>query len=76
MSLSSSSTFGIFLGFLTGAIWLFLAVSGTISGFLGLLGLTGILLTIINVLVALCGFICFLVFGLYVFKRAWHHCRD
>ncbi|WP_394233523.1 ABC transporter [Niallia oryzisoli] len=76
MSLSSSSTFGIFLGFLTGVIWLFLAVSGTITGFLGLLQLTGILVTIINVLLALLGFLCSLVFGLYIFKRAWHYCRD
>jgi len=76
MSHTSSSTFGIFLGFLSGAIWLWLAISGTISGFLELLALSGILATIINVLVALIGFFAFLVFGLYLFKRAWNYCRS
>ena len=76
MGLSSSSIFGIFLGFLTGVIWLWLATSETITGFLGLLGLTGILVTIINVLVALIGFLAFLIFGLYGFKRAWEYSRD
>ncbi|WP_071394336.1 ABC transporter [Bacillus tuaregi] len=74
--MTNSGTFSIFLGFLTGALWLYLAVSGILTSFLALLGLAGVLVTIINVLVALVGFLAFLVFGYYVFKRAWHSARS
>lgn len=66
---------GIFLGFLTGVIWLLLALSGFIIKFFGLLGLGGVLGNILNILVALIGFLAFVLFGLYLFKKAWHYCK-
>ena len=66
---------GIFLGFLTGVIWLLLALSGFITEFFGLLGLGGVLGNILNILVALIGFLAFVLFGLCLFKKAWHYCK-
>ncbi|MBM7608551.1 fluoride ion exporter CrcB/FEX [Lysinibacillus composti] len=66
---------GIFLGFLTGVIWLLLALSGFITEFFGLLGIGGVLANILNILVALIGFLAFVLFGLYLFKKAWHYCK-
>jgi hypothetical protein len=69
------SILGIFLGFLTGVIWLLLALTGFITEFLELVGLGGILVIILNFLVALIGFLAFVWFGLCLFKKAWHHCK-
>jgi len=66
--------FGIFLGFLTGAVWLLFAVLGFISDFFALLSL-GNLGNILNILIALIGFLAFIVFGLFVFKEAWRRSR-
>ncbi|MEH7177609.1 ABC transporter [Neobacillus vireti] len=70
---SSCSIWGVFLGFLTGVIWLLLAVLGFISTFFGLLGL-GALGNILNILIALIGFLAFLVFGFCLFKKVWRCC--
>jgi hypothetical protein len=67
--------FGIFLGFLTGVIWLLLALSGFITEFFGLLGLEGVLGNILNILIALIGFLSFLFFGFCIFKKAWRDCK-
>ncbi|EKN62733.1 hypothetical protein BABA_24976 [Neobacillus bataviensis LMG 21833] len=71
---SSCGVFGIFLGFITGVIWLLLAVLGTTSDFFVLLGL-GNLGNILTILIALIGFLAFIIFGLFVFKVAWRRCR-
>jgi hypothetical protein len=67
--------FGIFLGFFTGVIWLLLALLGFITDFVGLLSLGGVLGTILNILIALIGFLAFVLFGLCLFKRAWRYCK-
>lgn len=67
--------FGIFLGFLTGVIWLLLALSGFITEFFGLLGLEGVLGNILNILIALIGFLALVLFGLCLFKKAWRYCK-
>lgn len=69
------NTYAIFLGFLTGVIWLLLALAGFITKFFVLVGLGGILGTILNILVALIGFLAFILFGLCLFKKAWHYCK-
>jgi hypothetical protein len=66
--------FGLFLGFFTGAIWLLFSVLGLITKFFLLIHL-GDLGNILNILIALIGFVAFIVFGLFIFKKAWHHCR-
>ncbi|MFK9095045.1 ABC transporter [Bacillus salipaludis] len=71
---SSWGVFGIFLGFITGAVWLLFSVLGFISDFFGLLGL-GNLGNILNILIALIGFLAFIIFGLFVFKEAWRRSR-
>jgi hypothetical protein len=71
---SSWGIFGIFLGFLTGVIWLLLAVWGVILDFVGLLGL-GVLGTALNIIIALIGFLAFLIYGLCLFKKVWHLCK-
>ena len=63
----------IFLGFLTGVIWLLLAVSEFITDIFGFIGLD-VLGTILNIIIALIGFLAFVLFGLCLFKKAWHHC--
>jgi len=72
---SSWNIFGIFLGFLTGVIWLLLAVLGIISKFFILLGGLGGLGHFLVILIALIGFLAFLLFGLYLFKKAWRKCK-
>jgi hypothetical protein len=71
---SHCSIYGVFLGFLTGTIWLLLAVLGVISDFFELLEL-GYLGHILNILIALIGFLAFLLFGLCIFKKAARYCR-
>ncbi|QCJ42914.1 ABC transporter [Bacillus sp. S3] len=71
---SSWGIFGIFLGFITGAVWLLLAGLGTYTQFFELLGL-GNLGNILNILIAIIGFLAFIVFGLFVFKEAWRRSR-
>ncbi|MFJ8234143.1 ABC transporter [Ureibacillus sp. NPDC094379] len=66
---------GIFLAFLTGVIWLLLALSGFITEFFELLSLGGVLGHILNILVALIGFLACVLFGLCLFKKAWHYCK-
>ena len=66
---------GVFLGFLTGVIWLLLALLGPVTTFLELLGLVGVLVTILNVLIALVGFLAVIFFGLCLFKKAWRSCK-
>ncbi|WP_066368794.1 ABC transporter [Neobacillus fumarioli] len=66
--------FGVFLGFLTGVIWMLLSLQGTISRFFGFIGL-GSLSNILNILIALIGFLAFFFFGLFVFRKAWHHVK-
>jgi len=69
------SIFGIFLGFLTGVIWLLLAVLGFITDIARLLALGEVLSNIFNILIALIGFLAFLFFGLCLFKKAWRYCK-
>ncbi|MGF6949304.1 amino acid transporter [Neobacillus sp. B4I6] len=71
----SCGIFGIFLGFLTGVIWLLFVVLGWVTILLGVIGLTGLFVTVLNFLIALIGFLAFLIFGLCLFKKAWHHCK-
>ncbi|MGG3466333.1 ABC transporter [Neobacillus pocheonensis] len=66
--------FGCFLGFLTGVIWLLIALSGKLTEFFGLIEL-GSLGHILIIIIAIIGFLAFLVFGFYVFKKAWRCCR-
>ncbi|MBV7505388.1 ABC transporter [Bacillus sp. sid0103] len=72
---SSSGIFGIFLGFLTGAIWILFVALGWVTLLLGIIGLSGLIVTVLKFLIALIGFLAFLIFGLCVFKKAWHHCK-
>jgi len=72
---SNHFCWGAFLGFLTGLLWVLAAVLGWITTLLGIIGLTGFLVTVINFLIALIGILAFLIFGLCVFKKAWHHCK-
>ncbi|MEH7252658.1 ABC transporter [Neobacillus niacini] len=67
---SSCGILGLFLGFLTGVVWLLLSILHVNTGFFTLLGL-GSLGTILNILIALIGFLVFIVFGLLIFKKAW-----
>lgn len=70
---SSWGIFGVFLGFLTGVIWLLFVVLGWVTLLLGIIGLSGLFVTVLNFLIALIGFLTFLIFGLCIFKKAWHH---
>ena len=67
----NSSSWGLFLGFLTGVFWVLSVVLGWVGTLLGIIGLGGLFVTVINFLIALIGLLAFLVFGLYLFKRAW-----
>lgn len=69
---SSCGIFGIFLGFLTGVIWLLLL--GEITDLLAVFNL-GIVATVLIFLIKLIGLLAFLIFGLYVFKKVWHCCK-
>jgi hypothetical protein len=69
------SIVGIFLGFITGALWLLFALLGFINDFFELIGLGGVLGNILNILIALIGFLAFLFFGLCLFKKAWKSCK-
>lgn len=73
--LSSRSIFGIFVGFLTGMIWLLLANMGVITDLFALLGLRGVLVNILTILIALIGFLAFLIYGFFIFKIAWRHIK-
>lgn len=73
--LSTRSIFGVFVGFLTGVIWLLLANMGVITDLFALLGLGGVLGNILTILIALIGFLAFLVFGFFIFKIAWRFIR-
>ncbi|MEY2193604.1 ABC transporter [Neobacillus sp. BF23-41] len=66
---------GIFLGFLTGVIWLLFVAFHWVTMLLGIIGLSGLIVTVVNFLIALIGFLAFLIFGLCLFKKAWHHCK-
>ncbi|MEH7121175.1 ABC transporter [Neobacillus vireti] len=66
------SSWALFLGFLTGVFWVLSVALGWVGTLLGAIGL-GSLLSVINFLVALIGLLAFLVFGLYLFKRAWYN---
>ncbi|MET1032362.1 hypothetical protein [Domibacillus tundrae] len=70
---SSYSIFEIFLGFLTGVVWLLLPTSGIISDFVVLLDI-GSIGTILNIIIAIVGFLAFLLFGICIFKRMWRYC--
>jgi hypothetical protein len=67
---SSCGILGLFLGFLTGVIWLLLVTLNVFTTLLGLLTL-GALAPIINILFGLIGFLVFIVFGLLIFKKVW-----
>ncbi|MFP5108347.1 ABC transporter [Neobacillus sp. C211] len=71
----SCGIFGIFLGFLTGVIWLLFVVLGWVTILLGVIGLSGLFVTVLNFLIALIGLLAFLICGLCIFKKAWHHCK-
>jgi hypothetical protein len=71
----SCGIFGIFLGFLTGAIWVLFVALNWVTLLLGVIGLSGLFVTVLNFLIALIGFLAFLIFGLCIFKKAWHHCK-
>jgi hypothetical protein len=68
--MSNGQVFGIFLGFLTGVIWMLLSVLGVIGDVLAIFNL-GSLTTILNFLIALIGFLASLLFGLGIFKKVW-----
>jgi hypothetical protein len=70
---SSCSLFEIFLGFLTGVAWLLLAKLGIVSGFFTMLSL-GYIGTILNLVIAIVGFLAFLLFGICIFKKVWRCC--
>ncbi|MEK5077970.1 ABC transporter [Solibacillus sp. FSL W7-1436] len=72
---NQSGILGVFLGFLTGVVWLLLALLGFITDFLTLIGLDGALGDILNIVVALIGFLTSVWFGLCLFKKAWRYCR-
>jgi hypothetical protein len=67
---SSCGILGLFLGFLTGLVWLLLCTSGVITTFLTLLTL-GALANIFNILISLIGFLVVIIFGLLIFKKVW-----
>lgn len=67
--------FGIFLGFLTGVIWLLLALKGFFTKLFVLLGLGTVLGKILTILIALIGFLAILIFGFFIFKKAWRNCK-
>lgn len=69
---SSCGIFGIFLGFLTGVIWLLLL--GVITDLLAVFNL-GIVAIVLIFLIKLIGFLAFLIFGLCIFKKVWHCCK-
>ncbi|MEH7417969.1 ABC transporter [Neobacillus drentensis] len=72
---SNHFCWGGFLGFLTGLFWVLAVALHWVTLVLGVIGLTGFLVTVINFLIALIGILAFLIFGLCVFKKAWHHCK-
>ncbi|MFL6561026.1 MAG: ABC transporter, partial [Bacillus sp. (in: firmicutes)] len=57
----SCGIFGIFLGFLTGAIWVLFVALNWVTLLLGVIGLSGLFVTVINFLIALIGFLAFLI---------------
>ncbi|MEC1526222.1 hypothetical protein P9D43_30095, partial [Neobacillus niacini] len=67
---SSCGILGLFLGFLTGLVWLLLCTTGVITTFLTLLTL-GALANIFNILISLIGFLVVIIFGLLIFKKVW-----
>lgn len=73
--LSTRSISGVFVGFLTGVVWLLLAITGVITDFFVLIGLGGVLGNILTILIALIGFLAVLVFGFFIFKLAWRHSK-
>ncbi|MEK4029911.1 MULTISPECIES: ABC transporter [Bacillaceae] len=62
----------IFLGFLTGVAWLLLSVLGVTSTFFGLIGL-GEIADILSTILAIVGFLAFLLFGASIFRRIWRN---
>jgi hypothetical protein len=71
---SSCGIFGVFLGFLTGVIWVLLVLFGVIADALAIFSL-GALATILNFLFALIGFLALLLFGFCIFKKVWNCCK-
>ena len=67
---SSCGILGLFLGLLTGVIWLLLVTFGVITSLLTLLTL-GALAPILNFIIGLIGFLVVIVFGLLIFKKVW-----
>ena len=67
---SSCGILGLFLGFLTGVVWLLLSILNVVTGFFTLINLGG-LGAILNILIALIGFLVVIVFGLLIFKKVW-----
>lgn len=70
---SKCSILELFLGFLTGVVWLLLSVLGVVTGFVGLLAL-GAIGTVLNIVIAIIGFLATLLFGVCIFKRVWRCC--
>ncbi|PLS01848.1 ABC transporter [Neobacillus cucumis] len=69
----NSSSWALFLGFLTGVFWILSVHLGWIGTALGVIGLGGLIVTVIKFLIVLIGILAFLIFGYYVFKKAWHN---
>jgi hypothetical protein len=67
---SSCGILGLFLGFLTGVIWLLLTTLNVFTALLTLLTL-GALVPILNILFGLIGFLVVIIFGLLIFKKIW-----
>jgi hypothetical protein len=67
---SSCGILGLFLGFLTGLVWLLLVTLDVITNLLTLLTL-GALAPILNILIGLIGFLVVIIFGLLIFKKVW-----
>ncbi|OAH56639.1 MULTISPECIES: hypothetical protein [Bacillaceae] len=71
---STCSLFELFLGFLTGVVWLLLATTlGVLTSLFTFLNL-GIVGTVLHFIIAILGFLAVLLFGICIFKRAWGCC--
>jgi hypothetical protein len=68
------SVLEIFLGILTGLIWLLLAVLGVVGDLLALIGIVGTLANIVVIIIALLGFLAVLLLGYCILRRVWRCC--
>ncbi|WP_160724788.1 ABC transporter [Bacillus sp. USDA818B3_A] len=74
---NNHSCWGLFHGFLAAVFWVLFLHLGWLHTLLAALGLGGavILIAVIKFIIALIAILAFLIFGLCLFKKAWHHCK-